>query len=748
MTIIDFNTITPSHLKSIDVAPIDSPDVRREKENLQRYKRMELEYWQNIESQISTLTFHKKCHGVNFVRPSPNHRFIAVATYHGDVILYDALMQPWRPFRALSQPAKKDAPLLDISWSLDSTRISVITAAGVLQVLTVTGGPWDPSDARRIDLPQDDVGILPYKLKPLLQLDANLEDFIFQQGPLAEMEALDDLGLAPVQAIFFPSLSFLSVQNDMIVSMQNGDLLKCSIQNSLRQEEDEEENETTETAQIYMPTLITGEEAANMNIIGQNVEAELFRGHKKSILYMCFVQKLNALITVDEKGFINKWKYNIKYKSSLGWFTPSRKFKLETNKIMYKESGSDKPKLIFTDKTAPGKKPRTRQEIAAERRRVTNTLDNMQLGKPWHEDVEDDEITIQVFSPRGVISESGAMFHIVYRYTDSGLLSTYVTRLYKPVKVRCSRIVRVFGTPTSTELIIIMLFPAYPPKGPHFTIFMLDLMTMELKDFRKDLYIDHAAFTKMATRTLISCDMSRVFGPTGTEYMFLFYEGMLTCFSVTSGQVVAKLGPKKHVFAASMKHHNDDEEDEEEEEEEDDEEENESPFPGCVIDENALQDIPADAECSVVSFEGNMYCVVYARKLAKMYVIRFKDKNKYPERRAMWKVYTTLRNPRILPPELRVNSHHWELGDIQHPAAAARRFLLRKMDTVMRKNGSFRDHPRVIQQIRLSDKVENYRLIERMIATKHLLDKEGIHARRAPSRMSTATPVIDEDDKF
>lgn len=48
----------------------------------------------------------------------------------------------------------------------------------------------------------------------------------------------------------------------------------------------------------------------DINTIGQNVEAELLRGHKKGIIYMCFVEFLNAMITVDQKGFIYKWKYN------------------------------------------------------------------------------------------------------------------------------------------------------------------------------------------------------------------------------------------------------------------------------------------------------------------------------------------------------------------------------------------------------------------------------------------------------
>ena len=40
-----------------------------------------------------------------------------------------------------------------------------------------------------------------------------------------------------------------------------------------------------------------------------------------------------------------------------------------------------------------------------------------------------------MFAPRGNIPDTGAMFHIVYTHPDTGQLSTYLTRLYGPVKV-------------------------------------------------------------------------------------------------------------------------------------------------------------------------------------------------------------------------------------------------------------------------------------------------------------------------
>ncbi|KAL4219974.1 hypothetical protein ACF0H5_020385 [Mactra antiquata] len=740
LTIIDFNTISPVQLRSIEPAIVDSPEVIHEKESFQRYKRREAEYWGKILSSVNQLTFYKKSRGIRLVRTSPNHRFIAVATFHGDIIIYDILMKPWRPIRVLMYSKKTDDPIIDVTWSLDSSRIVTINTLGQLRVLSIVGGPVISNDARLLGLPADDKTILPYQLQPILYLSSMKHDFTFQQGSFAEEEIFDDDDLAPEKSAFFPSLSFLGAQNDIMISLENGDILKCNIENALKPSNIDEEDSSTEAPRIYKPSLVQQEEAANINTIGQNVEAELLRGHKTSIIYITFVEYLNAMITVDQKGFIYKWKYNLKYKSSFGWFNPSRKYKMETSKIMYKESDIDKPKVVFTDQTPEGRKPRTRQEIAAQRRQVQNTLDNMQLGDPWHEEYkDDDDVNLQIFAPRGVIAETGAMFHLVYRHPDTDQLSTYITRLYKPVKVRCERIVRVIGSPSSTELIVVLLFGSYPPKGPHFTIFIIDLKTMELRDFRKDIELSPTSYEAMKKRTIISCDVSRVFGPTGSQYMFIIFNGVLRCVSLTSGQTVAMVGEKKI--------DNIPDDDENDDDDDDEDESSNAVFKGCIIDQTMLH-APPESECTAVCFEGKIYCVIFARKIHQMYIISFDDRNIYTTRREMWKTYTNLPGHKLVPTELRVNTHNWKLEDIQHPTVNARKILLNKIDSEMRKAALIRDHPKVIRRLKLSDKIENYRVLDKAVSESVLLDKDGIMQKRAVSRLSETTPDLPEDDKF
>lgn len=66
-------------------------------------------------------------------------------------------------------------------------------------------------------------------------------------------------------------LSPVYFQNDMIVSLDNGDMLKCNIQNSLKTLNPEQEPANTECPRIYRPLLIR---EVNLTFIYCYVNAE------------------------------------------------------------------------------------------------------------------------------------------------------------------------------------------------------------------------------------------------------------------------------------------------------------------------------------------------------------------------------------------------------------------------------------------------------------------------------------------
>ncbi|KAH3805458.1 hypothetical protein DPMN_133761 [Dreissena polymorpha] len=126
LTLIDFNTVARVQYRSLEPAIIDPVEVVKEKDAFRRYMHRELKYWRNMEVTVHELFFNKKTRGLSLVRPSPNHCFIAACTYHGDLMVYDVSVEPWRPFRVVTYDDKKDVPITDLTWSLDSTRIITI----------------------------------------------------------------------------------------------------------------------------------------------------------------------------------------------------------------------------------------------------------------------------------------------------------------------------------------------------------------------------------------------------------------------------------------------------------------------------------------------------------------------------------------------------------------------------------------------------------------------------------------------
>ena len=45
--------------------------------------------------------------------------------------------------------------------------------------------------------------------------------------------------------------------------------------------------------------------------MGQNLEAELFRQHQHPIMHLGFLDNISRMVTVDDKGYINIWNYDL-----------------------------------------------------------------------------------------------------------------------------------------------------------------------------------------------------------------------------------------------------------------------------------------------------------------------------------------------------------------------------------------------------------------------------------------------------
>ncbi|XP_062567851.1 uncharacterized protein LOC134230091 isoform X2 [Saccostrea cucullata] len=692
--VLEYHPITPVDIRKYETLPNDIPEVKIIKEKYNSYSKKEVQYWRKIIPYISELRLPKRVKGINIVSCSPNSKYVALGTTRGDALIYDTEYDPWRMIKVIVNENSGDDPIVDMSWSMDCQRINAISHTGSLFVYSMLGG-IKKSNTTRMGLGADDTGIYPQQMGLVLDMDHSLKDFTFQEGQLADDGVLSEVHL-PTVASFFPSFSFLGVQDSFCVGLESGDILKCDLEFVLNAPGDEDTHEYVESKRIYNPMLTSSK---SINLIGRGVEAELFKQHKTKIILLSYIDHINELVSVDEDGYIFIWKYTREWKASVGWFKPAKKFRLSKSKDMYQPT-EGKPKdrtykLVFTDVTAtmPNKKrQRTRQEIALDRQQNMNLILNMNLGDPWHVEIHGDKLT-EVYAPKGGVKDTGAVFHIVVKHLATDQLSSYATRVYKPVKIKYSKM-SVIPTAKGDALIFMLLFRSYPPKEPHVTITIFDLKTLELRDFRRDIYLSEAEHTEMSKNDVSFADVTRVFGPTGSEYLFICLLGDFKVISLTTGRQVVKMEDP------SVR----------------------SGYRGCVIDTDELS-LEENSKVAVLSTNGKMHAIFYSATIGRVLYVEFEDENLDATRRQMWKLYDRLEpeKKRLMPAELRVDTLTSELGETQHPSVVMMGLVMECMDKAIQLSHKAKYNDDQKDDFMMWDKVNNYKALEKPINSGKIL---------------------------
>lgn len=691
--VLEYHPIIPVDIRKYDPLPNDLPETKAVKERYNLYSQREIHYWKQIIPYISELKMPKRVKGISIVSCSPNSKYVAFGSLRGDAMIFDTAYDPWRLIKVMVNENKGDDPIVNLSWTMDCQRVITITHSGSVFVYSMLGG-IKKSNTSRMGLGADDLGVFPQQMGLVLDMDASFKDFTFQEGPLADDGVLTEVHL-PTSASFFPSFSFLGVQDSFCVGLESGDILKCDLEFVLNAPGEGDTHKFVESKRVYNPML----SSKTLNIIGRGVEGDLFKQHKARIIHFSFIDNINELVSVDEEGFIFIWKYTREWKASVGWFKPVKKFRLSKTKDMY-QPAEGKPKdrtlkLVFTDGTAamPNKKrQRTRQEIAQERKQNMNLILNMNLGDPWHVQFDGNKL-IEVYAPRGVVKDTGAVFHIVIKHIATDQLSSYATRVYKPVKIKYSKM-SVISTAKGDALIFMLLFPSFPPKEPHVTITVFDLKTFELRDFRRDIYLSEAEFTEMSRNDTTFADISRVFGPTGSEYLFICLLGDFKVISLTTGRQVVRMEDP------SIR----------------------SGYRGCTIRTDELP-LEENSQVSVLSTNGKMHAIFHSPNSGTVMYVEFEDENVKATRRQMWKLYDRLEpeKKRLMPAELRVDTLTSDLGDKQHPSVAMRSIVLEMMDKAIQLSHKAKYTNEQKDDFMLWDRVNNYKPLEQPINSGNIL---------------------------
>ncbi|KAK6196120.1 hypothetical protein SNE40_001406 [Patella caerulea] len=681
--VITFNHITPTDLTKYEPMKTDSKEIKTFKVNTERYMNREQRYWKNIESDINKISISKKCKGIQSVKPSPDNSMIAIGTVHGDIIVYDVRHGPWRAIRVVHNSSNVDDSVIDIAWTLDNSKILTINRMGSMQVWTFDGGGSGKNDAKGLDIQADSSGFLPLQLSRLVVLDDDMKDFSFKKGPFSDQGVLDGSN-SPVKAAFFPSLTFLGSQHSVCVGLDNGDLLKCNLEPLLVQVDQQQDVVYLEAPRIYQENIYS--EKHGVNTIGQNLEAELYRHHKYPVLYLGFIDNMSKMITVDQRGFINIWIYNSQHLSNFGWFTPFKKLKLDLSKTVYTPSDTAAPNIKFTDKEK--KKKKSQKEIARDRQRVQNLLNNMMLGDPWHEEtLREQGLVTSIYPAKGAIKERGALFNVVIRHSKTDQLSTYLTRMYKPATVRCKKILEVRQSPTGQQLIFLLLFPEFPPKGAHMTVLILNLRTLKLRNIRRDIMLSNTEYTQLIQDDVVSCDVSRVFGPTGSDYLFITLNGRVRAISLNTGKLVLMTDNTERV----------------------------SNFSGLIVDEKLLP-LSNNAEVTMMSSDSQLKSVYYSQKSTNLYVMTLTDKNSSEDRRMMSKSFQVWGGRILTAVEMRVDPIPLKPSGNQPIEASMRQLVLECVDKALQKKGE-----QLPPDNQISNREQAYKAVAKQVEKRNIL---------------------------
>lgn len=610
------------------------------RQNSDAFRQMEAKYWSLMTPSGFTLPITDNCSGISVVKASFNRRYVAVGTVRGNIFVIDFNWTPPKPIRV--GVGVKDDAVVDIAWSIDSSKLISNTDKGVVCVWSLLFEKNSKNTTASVEEGED--GAMPDKFFPIFKLEAAVQDFKFYTGPLAE-RSLHNNPTKPLLAAFHSSMTLCGSQPSLCLVLDSNDVIKCDISEQLNCSEETENGDDAElnnhqSSVVYHPQVFPL--SGRMNVIGSDVKAEIFRQHRHSIMLLGFVGNCRDMVTMDTGGYINRWKYAREFLATEEIFVPFKRYRLSLHQTQYIPLGERK--MIFSDED-DDHRPRPEAEIQQERDRVETVISSaMNQLHLWHFQSSSDQRSPMdsfIYKPSEGVDASGATFHAVIRHSGNGLLSSYFTQQFSPVQNEAGRIVVCRLSPSGKEMVIGLIFPELKPKEAHLAILVLDVCEMRFKNFRRDIVLpDDTLYGRCLKENLVSCDITDPLGITASQYIIVIVNGNLSGYSVTTGQMVLTSAAKT------------------------------SPdFVGCHLNTKKFF-ISEDSRLAVTSARGTLFLALYEprRKDSKspLFILRLKDKNSDLTRKQLRKSIMQRRgDAAVLPPsEQRIDLVRWTTGPL------------------------------------------------------------------------------------
>lgn len=299
------------------------------------------------------------------------------------------------------------------------------------------------------------------------------------------------------------------------------------------------------------------------------------------------------------------------------------------------------------------------------RKEMQTHINSLHLGKPWMKE-ENDEKVVHVYAPRNV-PESGATFHRITYYRKSGLLASYTTQLFRPVRVPCSRFLSCQPNPSGTKLVFMLLFPEVMPRETHMTFAIVNLAEMVVS--RNRIIVDLSSEEHARCKEGVFCSfcIAKALDATGSEYIISNIHGMLGAFSMATGNTVMAESQEQWV--------------------------------GCSVNLEK-SGLVAASQVEVASTPKGLIVISYTAKTNTATLLHLVDKNSSRQRRITWRAFRAWQQRdqhSCTPSEQMLRQFQWTFSGHTnaHPECAIEALILDLADIAIQLvDGSFGEEDR------------------------------------------------------
>ena len=323
------------------------PTMKSQLSHLSKRISIEKQYWQNIDINMDLLKYPHNVNHCSIVRVSRNGQFMAGASLHGELYVWDIKIKPPLMLRRIpSMPKSDQFPLISLEFSWNQTDLLTLNSKNIVQVWSTL-----PNRVRFADAKKHSPGMLnpdcskfhPPTVYPSVRVSSSDLERPVYELPVNEVSKKskkksnkkeeEDDDLRPTCTTFHPGISMLSYQPSIVIGTANGTLMKWNSEAGPKSVD----LIHGEPQAIFEAPLVkkSGEKAAfddSSQFITppQTIKREFFHSHREEIIYIGYVDNISmTLVTVSKSALICLWPYTKSSFVGYCWYTPSHKFMLD-----------------------------------------------------------------------------------------------------------------------------------------------------------------------------------------------------------------------------------------------------------------------------------------------------------------------------------------------------------------------------------------------------------------------------------